>query len=319
MDPLQISLKLPFLPMLKAYLLASMMTLLTYDYLCTLDQEINLVWSRPFSIGSVLFFVNRYTPFIDMIMSLYMMSITTTPKTCERVYSIITWFTTTGLIVSESILILRTIALWKRRRSIIILMSVLALLTIVPGLIITHLEMKSLEFIPLIPILRIHGCNLRKASSIIVVSFLLVLVLETIIVVLTIIKAYQHLRRSNSSWVMQLYRDGILFYIYMLVVTLLNVIVPIKAIPNFKTLFSNPQRVLHSILCSRVIFGILSQRGKRPQSDSHRMSTRGEGTTTDSEGGVVLTSVFAASEWEGENEMVISDDTQRYDKRDWTE
>jgi len=41
--------------------------LLVYDYSCTLNQELEFIWSKPLSVGSLLFFVNRYLPFLDTV------------------------------------------------------------------------------------------------------------------------------------------------------------------------------------------------------------------------------------------------------------
>lgn len=35
-----------------------------------LDPQIAYVWSNPWSVGSMLFFINRYVPFIDTFLSL---------------------------------------------------------------------------------------------------------------------------------------------------------------------------------------------------------------------------------------------------------
>ncbi|KAF9005238.1 hypothetical protein BDQ17DRAFT_386132 [Cyathus striatus] len=45
-------------------------TLLIYDLLCTLDQEVAYVWSEKWSLGTFLFILNRYLPFVDTFLSL---------------------------------------------------------------------------------------------------------------------------------------------------------------------------------------------------------------------------------------------------------
>ncbi|KAJ8583970.1 hypothetical protein M405DRAFT_827649 [Rhizopogon salebrosus TDB-379] len=49
------------------YLEISCFTLLVYDLLTTFGEEVEYFWSGPWSMSRVLFFLNRYLPFIVMI------------------------------------------------------------------------------------------------------------------------------------------------------------------------------------------------------------------------------------------------------------
>ncbi|KAG2144505.1 hypothetical protein DEU56DRAFT_732713 [Suillus clintonianus] len=49
------------------YLEIACFTLLVYDLLTTFGEEVEYFWSGPWSISRVLFFLNRYLPFIAMI------------------------------------------------------------------------------------------------------------------------------------------------------------------------------------------------------------------------------------------------------------
>ncbi|TFK35846.1 hypothetical protein BDQ12DRAFT_687662 [Crucibulum laeve] len=104
------------------------------------------------------------------------------------------------------------------------------------------------------------GCRLGAASPIIIVAYVLLVLSETTMAILTGIKAYKHLRHSQSPWVIQLYKDGLLFYVYLLAISLANVLVPILAPRIFANWLATPQRVLHSVLCNRVLLLILRQR-----------------------------------------------------------
>ncbi|KAF8152304.1 hypothetical protein B0H34DRAFT_112122 [Crassisporium funariophilum] len=252
-------------------------TLLVYDLLCTLDQEVTYVWASPWSLGTVLFFLNRYLPFIDTFLSLNLKFSVNTPEICLRHFTVVTWLILSGILTSEVILVLRTYALWERRRSILILLSVSSAVCFIPAIVITHLEIQSLRYVSS----DLPGCRLGAASPIIIVAYILLVLSETVMAVLTAIKAYRHLQFSQSPWVVQLYQDGLLFYFYLLAISIANVLVPILAPvrPNsnefpenlkyflfcfVKRIFANwlatPQRVLHSVLCNRVLLLILKQR-----------------------------------------------------------
>ncbi|KDR76815.1 hypothetical protein GALMADRAFT_139689 [Galerina marginata CBS 339.88] len=125
-----------------------------YDYLCTLDQEVAYIWSRPRSFATYLFVLNRYLPFVDLSLSfsgkysfpfcvlgprlvrpsdrghLLKPAIQTflTPQECLHRYSLITWLNVFGLTDKLPhlivILTLRTIAIWQRNRWIVAILVV---------------------------------------------------------------------------------------------------------------------------------------------------------------------------------------------------
>lgn len=236
---------------------------LVYDALLTIGDEINYVWFQPWTLGSFLFMINRYLPFIDTSMGLYLQLTETSPSQCEMYYNGITWLIAIGLMVSELILLLRTWALWERSRKILLILGGLSTATFVPGILITHWEIKSLHF-GAVPEGGV-GCNLISASKIIMVAYVLIALSETVVVVLTIIKGQQHrARNSRSSWVKRVYRHGLIFYFYLLAITVVNMVVPVAASqPRYKNYLAVPQRVFHSIFCNRVILLIQRQRSIR--------------------------------------------------------
>ncbi|CAA7269379.1 unnamed protein product [Cyclocybe aegerita] len=237
--------------------LVACMTLLIYDYICTLDQEVAYVWKNfQWSVGVVLFLLNRYLPFIDTFVSLRLKLSYVTPETCDTQFKVVSWFIVTGIIISETILLLRTYALWERKRWVVILLAVTATAAFIPAIVITQLEILSLRYVQN----DFPGCRVSQASPIVIVAYILLMVLETTMAVLTGIKAFRHLRHSNSPWVVQLYRDGLMFYVYLTCISIANVLVPILAPRTFSNWLATPQRVMHSVLCTRVLFLILKQR-----------------------------------------------------------
>ncbi|KAJ6474381.1 hypothetical protein C8R45DRAFT_386080 [Mycena sanguinolenta] len=195
----------------------SCLTVLIYDWICTLDQEITHVWSRPLSTGAVLFALNRYSPFIDISIGVSAWLENLSSQQCLTLYTIYSWFSVLGIFLSEVILMLRTWALWERRRLVLISLIILAACTLVPIIAITETEIKSLVFIS--PFDRV-GCWWLA------------------IVVFTAVKAYRDLRYSRQPWLVQLYRDGMLFYIYLLIISLANIVVVVRVPVSTKILLT---------------------------------------------------------------------------------
>ncbi|KAF8880129.1 hypothetical protein CPB85DRAFT_1341276 [Mucidula mucida] len=249
------------IPLVTGSLVASG-TLLIYDLLCTLDQEVEYVWSRPLAFSSILFFLNRYLPFVDTVLSIQLHLDYFTSEECITRFKALTWFIVVGLLLCEAILMIRTYAIWERRRAVLYGFIALFLVVAIPGIVMTQLELDSLVYGPVSD----RGCRLIHASPIIMGSYLLLLLCETIIAVLMCIKAWQHLRQPHSSWVNRLYfQDGLLFFIYTFFISLANVIVPICN-PSLANWLATPQRVLHSIFSTRILLLIQSQKVNPPRS-----------------------------------------------------
>ncbi|EPQ53184.1 hypothetical protein GLOTRDRAFT_131464 [Gloeophyllum trabeum ATCC 11539] len=288
-------------------------TILVYDYLCTLDDEVEYVWKSRQTLGTVLFFLNRYTPFIDTFVSLNLLTARHSREECERNFKVVLWLITLGTLISESILCLRTYALWERRRSIGMTLAIVYGLIFSAGVGVVSLEADSLVYEDP-PEPGVAGCFLRHASAIVFIDYVLVLVAETIMAILTVIKAVQHLRHTRSPMVVTLYRDGILFYFMLLgkspsrsfppasltprsAITIVNVIIPVAGPPALTNWLATPQRVMHSILCTRVLLFIL-------KSPSHQRTPPPSQPTTAS---TLLSSLSPASflatvpaHWHGE-------------------
>jgi len=229
--------------------------ILTYDFFCTLDLEVNHVWSRPFSTSTLIFVLNRYSPFIDTFLSLSLKLTVNSPERCVAGFKVVTWFIAFGIILAEIIMMLRTYAIWGCRRSVMIGFIVLGLVTFVPAIAITQIELSSLIYIQK-PYL---GCYLSHASPIIIVAYILLVLCETVIAIMMAIKAFQHLPHSHSRWVDSLYKNGLLYYACLFAISLGNVLVPVVN-SHLANMLATPQRVLHSILCNRLLFLILSNK-----------------------------------------------------------
>ncbi|KAL0948103.1 hypothetical protein HGRIS_010720 [Hohenbuehelia grisea] len=212
---------------------------------------------------------------------------------------------------------LRTYAIWGRKpavRSLLITLCIVRMclrihipqpllitsiqVIFVPALVITQLESASLSCMCHYSILSassahipcytvgpsgsISRCNLKTASSIVFIAYILLVICETTIVVLTAIKAYQHLRHTTSSWIIQLYRDGFYFYIILLGFSLANILVPVLGSKELVNWLATPQRVAHSLLCTRILFLIFRQRASLQRSRiSSRLSAEQSTTITE--------------------------------------
>jgi len=163
-----------------------------------------------------------------------------------------------GMVVSEVILMIRTAAMWNRKPVVNIFFILLTIMFMVPAIVFLNLELSSLEFGP--PEMNLE-CIIVKSDNTLFIVYSILALSEVVIAIFTAIKAYQHLRRTQSPWVIRLYREGLLFYAYMLAFSVTNAWMDV-IMPELGAPLQTLQRVFHSILCNRVLFMIF--RGPGP-------------------------------------------------------
>lgn len=281
------------------------LTILVYDYVLTLPYEVDLVWSNEkwTGIGTALFILNRYLPFIDTILHCYTIIFVRGFEDCVKNGRAVSGLTSVGIFVSEVILMLRTLALWNGNGWIATILVTAFIATTTGGFIFSAHWSKSIVWYPGDG-LGMQACKVAYSNNAVVYVFLLILVMETIIVSLTALRARYHLKSSNAGWVMRLYRQGFVFYLYMLAISLLNVVWPLirvgAASQSYNSvIFIGLQRVLHSIFCNRVFFIVFKRRSRSKSMAPRRFSRcASDHQETHTMGvGMIETIAIPASQW----------------------
>ncbi|KAH8836022.1 hypothetical protein DL96DRAFT_1576415 [Flagelloscypha sp. PMI_526] len=107
--------------------------LLYYDYLLTIGDEVRLIWARPKSFGSIIFFLNRYPPVILHLGSTFLQI-----KYSEGlVYRILSVYLALVILFVQIIagvtLAIRTVALYEGSRWVVALICGLAVVCVAAG------------------------------------------------------------------------------------------------------------------------------------------------------------------------------------------
>lgn len=254
------------------YLHLSMMALMLHDWFIVLDREVEHFWHTEWSITKVLYFLSRYGPFLDMPIT-----ITTHlapygmlgDSTCAALYKVATWNTFLGISISETILLLRTNAIYSRSKRVTIPLSVAYLILVAAGIAITWLYLKGASFGPP-PSDLFSGCTLVRRDVIIFFDFLLLLAFELAVVILTIKRGFTDFY-SGTPLLRVVYRDSISFFLVLFGISLSSILVLALAPSEYGGLMGASTRVFHSIVCCRILLN-LRQVGT-PKSTSTEVST----------------------------------------------
>ncbi|KAF8527240.1 hypothetical protein JB92DRAFT_2699021, partial [Gautieria morchelliformis] len=259
--------------------------ILTYDYMLTVEREARLVWRVPWNVGKALFFLTRYPVFADTFMVLYHQFAVMSPAACHGIFKAIGYLLGVGTLIAESILAVRTWVIWERNRRVGAVLIVALVGFWIPIFYFLSLSLNSLvcDCGPSQP--NMPGCFRFKQNPILWVVFVFLMTFETLILGLTLLKGVEHwdtklkVRRTQSTLVSVLYRDGIMNYIYLCLLSIVNVVVLLTAPHGYSTLLTATQRALHSVLSARILLHLREAAVMRGKSTmSHITSEMGEFT-----------------------------------------
>ncbi|KAK0462834.1 uncharacterized protein EV420DRAFT_1140296 [Desarmillaria tabescens] len=260
-----------------SYSFTACVTVILYDLLLFLPTEIDYVWlSRPVHPLLLLFALNRYLPLVDMAITINWLLHEPAATQCHLLAFIMGPFAVIGIFTSQVILMIRTYAIWDRHRAVFWCFIGTGVFCFLPGVVCLVIQLKTMQcrllvirafearrelralFVVIETSSNYPGCF--SVPSIMAKAFYIpVVVSETIIASLTFFRGIQHLRRSSHPFLIEFYVSGMFFYVCLLFMALANILVSTwtDSITPFLSYF---QRILHSILTSRIMLIILKQR-----------------------------------------------------------
>ncbi|THH27200.1 hypothetical protein EUX98_g6988 [Antrodiella citrinella] len=246
---------------------------LAYDYILNIGDEAQYIWFSPFSLGKSLYFLTRYPVIVDTSLVLYHQFAVLHPGQCDVLFKVIGYLLGVGTLIAESILVMRTWVIWNRSVYIGSALIIGLIVCWIPVFYFLAQSLNSLVFAD--PPIRTPGCFLHSQKNILFVVFLIITGFESVILVLTLIRFTPHWRRKKTALIETIYRDGLFNYVYLCILSVCNVVVLLTAPVSkwlishqspfsdqkyvqrgYSTLLSALQRVMHSILSSRVLLNL---------------------------------------------------------------
>lgn len=233
-------------------------TIFVYDYFLTLGMEVEFVWSSKWGFMKVLYLLQRYLPFLDSVCLclMHQLSADIDTRVCLIVERARGWLMIIGFALSELILTLRAWAVWERSMRVGIFLSVLFTLTLAAELAVTRLFLHGLRFSEK-PYPEFVGCFITGANHLVSFNWIVLMIYEAVTLVLMIIPAIAAYRNGgNIPFYHVIYRDGLMVYVYLFTFSIINVVVVNTLPEEYIDLLSSVERVLHSMLTSRVILEV---------------------------------------------------------------
>jgi len=229
------------------------LAVLVYDYLITFSGEVQHIWGHSFSPITLVFSPDSVSSIRGQHPPLHEYLTLSSVRTYSILFKLQVWFVTIGTALAAVVLVLRTCAIYRNKRRIIICLSILYALIVIAAIYFIQNFLTSLQFA------RGHqtvggSFFVASANKGIFVGYASLLAFETLVLFMTILKAKS--QRNESRLYRTLYRDSLQFYIYIFAVSLCNLLLLAFAPGEAKLLLTQFLRVAYSIFLGRIILNI---------------------------------------------------------------
>ncbi|KAL5531978.1 hypothetical protein ACEPAF_5541 [Sanghuangporus sanghuang] len=223
-----------------------------YDYLCTLDDEVRLVWKSRISLVKCVFIANRILAFGAAIMGVYLFLLNSHKEHCYSVVVATSLIDVLIFITGEIILFTRVYAIWGGRRTMVVILTIFYLAGAC-GALYASIKTTLTVTVEFIPELFGPGCLVAFESKGFWICYFVLLIHETAMLFLIVIRSIYLNRQVTSRTVNMLIKDGVLYFIAVLLMTLGNMLLLFLGPAQLRGFLIILQGILHSILCARLL------------------------------------------------------------------
>ncbi|OCH86519.1 hypothetical protein OBBRIDRAFT_737845, partial [Obba rivulosa] len=210
------------------YLGAAGLVVLVYDYIFTITDEVQLVWTAPRTIAKWTFLVNRYLVLATQLAVAYEMC-GFVGNVCKRFVFVSSMLAITSVGIANMLVLHRVIILWDHR-AVILKVMVAGLLLGFSAQMITMI-ITLLEVTPSISWSPIAGmCIAETSTHLLVVVWASPMLFELLVLCSTALNALDRPRAAHQRLTQALHRDGISYFVAITLLRIYNLSVSATAI-----------------------------------------------------------------------------------------
>lgn len=230
------------------YLDVATLALLTLEYVQTMPMEIRLVWPARLSYVKVLYFLNRHVVFVSVVAPRLVNS-----TRCNTMYILSNCGRVATVLISEALLFARVWALSGNEGTLGTCLFIFWLCTGTAAFALITIFAIMTVFI-LSPFPWIVTCiAVHTDPKYSVPGLVLILVEQIVIMIISLFLGIRKHARSGSHLGKTLFRDGLMYFVALTILALLNVAVQQTVQTNLRYALNTFHFALHSILCTRMV------------------------------------------------------------------
>lgn len=251
----------------ESYLLAFCLCLIVVDWAHTFPSEVSLMWPGKLSAIKVLYFLNRYF-IVDIVASFAHMNGVPVLQTCKTAFYTASIALVVGFALAEAVMYIRLYALSGQSRVLLIILSLQFLGVHVGSIVLLAVLLAPTVYTPS-PIPSLVPCWPDESDdSSVAIFFGIVMGSEFLILVYTCWIGFKKHRQTRSPLLTVFYRDGMFYFMALLIASTANIVILFSVLPTCKYMFNIPQRALHSIIAGRTILHLREQTKERREEES---------------------------------------------------
>ncbi|TFK17193.1 hypothetical protein FA15DRAFT_356076 [Coprinopsis marcescibilis] len=235
------------------YVPVAILAYLVVDYFQTLEAEVTYMWRGRLSLLKALFFVTRYLPFIEIPLSvLYNEARGLSPQACHAVFGSTSIMCGLGTCIAEAIMFLRVYAISRQKRSVRIYLSLHFIIIQSVAMSLFIIFVNSLSFFPDFPVCIPMHAEINQMKAV----FGIILLNQVVITSMSFYFVLTTFRNSRGPLTQTLYEDGILYFVIITAITVVNLVFTFTMPVEYMFLLSGLQRVVHATLATRIVLGM---------------------------------------------------------------
>ncbi|KAH8823066.1 hypothetical protein DL96DRAFT_261394 [Flagelloscypha sp. PMI_526] len=226
-----------------------------WDWAITLNMEIQYVWRSKWTLGKVLYLLTRYIAVAHIFLGLFWLRLRNIPdkqSECPIPFTARAWFGCAGVEIAEVILVLRTWALWGRKKWILASLLILQSIVFAYDGFSLHFFVRSVIWGGP-ELAEVPGCVVVGASQtqLFSGSFISIAAFEFIIFIFTLIPVLRKAGRNRLADI--IFRDAVTFSLAMTLISTMNVVIMYTVPSQYSIILLLFQVVMHSIVTSRIL------------------------------------------------------------------
>ncbi|KAI0720553.1 hypothetical protein C8T65DRAFT_735884 [Cerioporus squamosus] len=237
-------------------------TVLIWDHLITLPDEIEYIWKRQKGPLIWLFFINRYiTPLGFAVNLIAYFSDFFTPETfvCAHFVRYEGSMTVIGINTTALMMLLRVFAMYEKKKSIVIFVGLIFAVEFgANAWLLTHGV--AVRHSP-----GIHACTMifdseKVKGAIASASAWLPLLYDTVVLALTLWRAHPGKNRLTAGRIMRiLLKEGIMYYSVIFIITLILTLMIVFAPDGLKNITAQTEYLMTVAMMSRITLHLKKQ------------------------------------------------------------
>lgn len=235
-------------------------TVVVLDWLLTFDLEVSLVWRAKWTVMKGLYLLARYLPFVDIVLALYHhFTSNSTVSQCQQLFTASAWTFISGVTLVELIFTFRTWAVWGGGKQFTVALAVI-FCAIWAGVFVDGFFYLKLTTHGPSPAPDFFGCFIIKTTPILSIAYILLMLYDAFLLSLMVSRALYIFRLGRKTRLtVVIFSDGIIYFIYIFVISLVNVLFIVRLPDSLHTLMMMFARSMHSVLACRVVLHIREQ------------------------------------------------------------